>query len=117
MPRFNRATANFESASTACSKYFCASAGRCWFKYATPSVLRRYASAAPLVDGPGFFAAEAFSCADGALERTNIAAQQVKIEQAKINPTARRLVERVKIFHPVRVRRPGFSLRSIPVQF
>jgi len=31
-----------------------------------------------------------FSCAAGALERTNIAAQQIKIEQTEIMPTARR---------------------------
>jgi len=62
-----------------------------------------------LFDVPGFFAAAAFSCAEGALERTNIAAQQIKMKQAKINPTARRLVERVKMFHPVRTRRPDFT--------
>ncbi|PYT53020.1 MAG: hypothetical protein DMG46_25550, partial [Acidobacteria bacterium] len=31
-------------------------------------------------------------------ERTNIDAQQIKMEQAKINPTARRLPERIKSF-------------------
>ena len=31
------------------------------------------------------------------------------MEQAKINPTARRLVERVKMFHPVRMRRPDLA--------
>jgi len=35
-------------------------------------------------------AAATFSCADGAPERTSIAAQQITIKQAKIPPTARR---------------------------
>jgi len=44
----------------------------------------------PAPDDPDFFAAAAFSCANGAVERTSIAAQQIKIEQPKIAPTARR---------------------------
>jgi len=73
--------------------------------YATPSVFRRKASAVLLFDAPDFFVAAVFSCANGPLERTNIAALQIKMEQPKTSPTARRLVERVKMFHPVRTRR------------
>jgi hypothetical protein len=38
-----------------------------------------------------------FSCAGGVTERTHIAAQEIKMEQAKIEPTARRLVEPIKL--------------------
>jgi hypothetical protein len=50
--------------------------------------LKRNASAIPPPDDPGFLEAAAFSCAEGALEHTNIAAQQIKTEHAKITPTA-----------------------------
>jgi hypothetical protein len=54
--------------------------------YATPSVLKRYASDIPAADFSDFFSGAIFSCAVGALERSKSAAQQVKTEHAKTTP-------------------------------
>ena len=58
-------------------------------------------------DDSDFFAAAVFSCMEGALERTNIAAQQIKSKQAEVTPTARRRVARIKGFLPVRAGCPN----------
>src|SRR4249920_1093031 len=61
MPRLTRATANFGSRARAFSKYFCASAPFCWLRKATPSVLRRRASAEAVGRLAGGFCV-AFEC-------------------------------------------------------